>query len=146
MGRWAVALAVVAAMALTARADKLTEVPDPGPTLSLKTRLTKNFTLLSNEMGLHLKNLSGELIDMKFDIGGRRAKINLGGGDDERLKLRVNSNVVMRGKIARVSAKVDLGLFGDRFQLELPDFEIVPQTLDGRSWVEFRVPLIEGTF
>jgi hypothetical protein len=146
MRGWALGVVVVAALATRSRADRLTDPPDTGPTITLEQRLTRNFTLLSNEMGLHLRNLSGEVIDMKFDLGGRRAKINLGGGDGGHLRLRLHSSVIMHGKIARIATKVDLALFGKPLQLELPEFEIVPQTLDGRSWVELRVPIVEGRF
>ncbi len=149
--RWA--LGVVCASALcagvlcagTAYADKLTELPEPVARVSLKDRVTRNLTLMSNEMGLHVKTLTGEMIDMTFDVRGRKARLKLNAGS-ESLLLNLDSKIVMRGKIARVSTTLDLSLFGESLTLDLPDFELVPQSWQGQRWIEFRVPIIEGRF
>ncbi len=129
----------------TAYADKLTELPEPVARVSLKDRVTKNLTLMSNEMGLHMKNLTGDMVDMTFDVKARKARLKLNAGS-ESLSLNLDSKVVMHGKIARVSTTLDLGLFGDTLSLDLPDFELVPQSWQGQRWVEFRVSIIEGRF
>lgn len=147
--RWAVALGIGIAFAIaqgeSARADRLTEVPDTGPTLSLGRTLTKNLTLMSNEVGLHLRNLSGDLIDMQLDVDAKAGKLNLGGGDSQ-LGLKINSDLEFRGKIVRVRAKVDLGIAGNAFTLELPDFEVTPDVIDGKTTMQLRLPILEGTF
>ncbi len=142
------ALGVVGAVALcggTAQADKL-ELPEPvAARVSLKDRVTKNLTLMSNEMGLHMKTLTGDMVDMTFDVRARKARVKLNAGS-EGLSLNLDSKLVMRGKIARVSTTLDLDLFGESLSLDLPDFELVPQSWQGQRWVEFRVPIIEGRF
>lgn len=149
--RWALGVVCATAMcaavlcAGTAYADKLTELPEPVARVSLKDRVTKNLTLMSNEMGLHMKTLTGEMVDMTFDVKARKARLKLNAGS-ESLSLNLDSKLVMRGKIARVSTTIDLNILGENLTLDLPDFELVPQSWQGQRWVEFRVPIIEGRF
>ena len=147
--RWALGLVCAAALcggtSRAAHADKL-ELPEPvAKGQPLKDRVTKNLTLMSNEMGLHVKNLTGEMIDMSFDVQARKARVKLNAGSGD-LALNVDSKLVMRGKVARVSTTLDLTFLGDNLTLDLPDFEMVPQSWQGQQWVEFRLPIIEGAF
>lgn len=135
--------------ALPVRADRLTDVPavpEPAMDSSAKAHMYAGLDLLSDELNLHLTTLTGDMVDIKFDARGKNAKLRLGGGDAETFQLSLNGDVVFHGSVARVDAKLDVSFLGEQLSLELPDFEVVPRTLDGRHYVEVRVPVLEGSF
>lgn len=134
------------AMASSARADRLTEIPEPPPTVSLSERMTQNLSLLGDELGQHINALSFEVVDMRFDAKQRKARLKLSAGDDEHLSLRVDSKILFRSGYARVHAKIDLHIVGQELSFELPDFDMVPRSYHGERYVEVRLPLIERRF
>jgi hypothetical protein len=140
-----IGVVLVLALCADARADRLTDVPEPPPTLSLSERMTNNLTLLGNEIGQHMNALSLELVDMQLDVRARKAQLKLAAGD-EHLSLRVNSDILFRSGYARVSARIDLSIVGQKISLELPDFDMIPRNYAGERYVELRLPLIEKRF
>ncbi len=137
---------LLVALVGSARADRLTDIPEAPPTVSLAERMTRNLTLLGDELGQHINALSFELVDMRFDAKERKARLKLSAGDDEHLSLRVDSRILFRSGYARVHAKIDLHIVGQDLSFELPDFEMVPRSYHGERYVEVRLPLIERRF
>jgi hypothetical protein len=144
------ALALVALAAAPAAADDeylgMTDVGDLDP---LRPRLSQQIadgvTELGDEIDAHLGALSAGVVSLRFD--GRSREIHLGfdlQGDNVAFKFR--SDVVVRGGVARVDARIDLRLVGRHVHVELPDFEVVPRSYDGDRYVEVRLPLLTGRF
>jgi hypothetical protein len=146
MRRWAIAGGLMLALCATAGADRLTEEPEVPAKLPMGKRLKTKVNLLSDEVALHLNALSFDMIDMDFDLHKRVAKVRLGGWKDQRFSLGFDSNVVFRDGAARVRAKLDLNVLGEQLSLDLPEFDMVPRTYGGRSYVELRLPVFEGSF
>jgi hypothetical protein len=132
--------------AAPAAADSLTEIPARPRLTPLSRRVTDNLTLLSEELNTHLSTLSLELVDMRFDFTRRTARLKLDLGDHEQFGLRIDSDIRFRAGYARVNARIDLTLVGTALSLELPEFDMVPQSYLGQRWVEVRLPLFERTF
>ena len=108
-------------------------------------KVADGVTELGEEIDAHLGALSAGVVSLKFD--GRSRKIHLGfdlEGDDASFKFR--SDVVVRGGVARVDARIDLRLVGRHVHFELPDFEVIPRSYDGERYVEVRLPLLTGRF
>src|SRR5437868_6869997 len=64
-------------------------VPD-GHGLSLENQITDHLTELGNTLGHHLDLLSHDMFVLQVDGRRRRAHVRLGGGDSERLAVRVD--------------------------------------------------------
>jgi len=141
-----IGFALLAVLGGVARADRLTDVPEPQPTLSLSERMTRNLTLIGDEVGQHLNAMSFELLDLRFDVRKKNAQLKLAAGDDEHLSLRVDSDIQFQSGYARVRAKIDLHVVGQRLSLELPEFDMVPRSYAGERYVEVRLPLIQHSF
>lgn len=142
------ALVVIGCLGGTARADDLTDdaVPAAPAELSMAYQLQEHLQVWGNELGTHLNTLSFNLVDMRFDAFARRAKLRLGGELGSQLSLRINGDIHFQHGLARVKTRVELGVVGHRFNVELPEFEMVPQSWAGERWVEVRLPLLEGHF
>jgi hypothetical protein len=136
----------VVGMGTLAHADRVTDIPDMAPRLSLSKRVTKNLTLLSHDLNAHLNNLSFDVLEMRFDLGQRTAELKLAVDVGSGLGLRVDSDIKFRSGYARVKAKIDLRVIGEDISLDLPEFDMVPRTYAGRSFVELRLPLFEREF
>ena len=82
-----------------------------------------------------------------FDGRRRRAKIRLGSNEDGRfLTFRLAGDIHFTRGVARIQARIDLGIGSHVVQLELPDFEMAPANYRGERGVEIRVPLFKRTF
>jgi hypothetical protein len=81
-----------------------------------------------------------------FDLRQRRARISLGGGDERRLRLRVEWDVALDDDMARVQSKIDVAIFGQAFKLAAPDIRVRPTFDHGEPGFELNVPLVEGRF
>jgi hypothetical protein len=128
-----------------AGADQLTEpdrIPDPR---TYSERIKENLSMMSLELNQHLGKLSGEMVSMTFDVAARRGRLHLGGGDAD-FGLRIDSNIKFERGYANFETKIDLAVAGRTFELELPEFDMVPRTMEGERFVEIRLPLIKGTF
>ena len=146
MGKAAAALVLLASLAGPAEADEADGLPPPPIELSMSYQLKERLTLYSGELGQHLNALSFNLVDFDFNAHTRRAKLRLGGELGTQLSLRIDGDVRFQHGLARVATRVELGVVGRQFRLELPDFEMVPRTWAGERWVEVRLPLLEGRF
>jgi hypothetical protein len=113
---------------------------------SLGQRVLKNMSLLGDELGLHVSALTGDLVRLQFDFTRKQGHFGLGGGRGDALLFRVDGDVVVRGAVARITSRVDLGLGGQRLSLDLPDVDFVTQTVAGERAYELRLPLFEGRF
>jgi hypothetical protein len=143
------ALVLVGSLAGSARAQEPTqpgELPPPPAHLSMSYQLKEHLTLYSNELGMHLSNLSFNLVNLRFDAHTQRARLRLGGEVGKQLSLRIDGDVHFQRGLARVRTRVELGVVGRQLKFELPDFEMVPRSFAGERWVEVRLPLLEGTF
>jgi hypothetical protein len=135
---------VVASLAGTARADNDHEY-DPTFRGITAAKVAEGVTELGDEIDAHLGALSAGVVSLKFD--GRSRQIHLGfdlEGDNASFKFR--SDVVVRGGVARIDARIDLRLVGRHVHVELPDVEVVPRSYDGDRYVEVRLPLLTGRF
>jgi len=137
---------LLSALATSAHADRLTDIPAPPSTLTLSQRMTENLSLLGNELGEHLNALSFDVVQMRFDVRERKARLKLAAGDDEHLSLKVDSKIRFRSGYARIHARIDLHIVGQHLSLELPEFEMVPRSYQGEHYVEVRLPLFERRF
>jgi hypothetical protein len=141
----AIAIGVVADGG-AARADRLTETPELQPTVSLSHKIKTRLTELSTELGSHLSAISFDLLDMRFNAHEKRARVKVDAGSDDTLSLRVDGDVVFEHGAANVKARVDLGLAGRVFSFQLPEFDMVPRSFGGTSYVELRLPVLKGNF
>jgi hypothetical protein len=116
------------------------QVPD-GRHLTLSEQIQDQLTELGNTFGHHLVLLSHETITMRVDARRRRAFMAVGGGSERHLTLRLASDVQFTEGLARVNAKVNLKFRGRRYELPLPEVEVVPASYRGERGVEVRLPL-----
>ncbi len=140
--------ALVAGLSGSAAAepDALLEAPRAPKRASLSHRVFNNLSLLSDEVNDHLSKLSFETFDMKLDFLHRNAKLKLDVGEGENFGLRIDSDVKFHSGYARVKAHIDLSIVGTGVSLDLPEFDLVPQSYMGKRWVEVRLPLFERRF
>jgi hypothetical protein len=139
------AIVWVCGAARVARADQLTELPVVPDAPSYSARIKENLSMMSLELNQHLGKLSGSIVGLKLDVADRTGEFHLGGGD-ERFGLRLDSDIKFERGYATFSATLDLAINGETYQLELPDFDMVPRSLEGERFVEVRLPLIKGEF
>lgn len=115
--------------------------------LTLSEQLTDQLTELGNTLGYHVDQLSLELVRLQFDGRRRRARIRFGSQEGDRfLTFKLAGDVHFTHGVARVRARLDLGVAGHVVQLELPDFEMAPSSYLDRRGVEVRVPLFRRSF
>ena len=123
---------------------------DPGAELRAVVRVHNERVfkrvLLGNDVGLHVSALTLDLVAFAFDDSGRTAHVRVGAGLGEKLTLRVGGKISFERGLAKVDARIDLGIAGHKLALELPQFEMVPRSLDGRRYVELRVPIVQLSF
>lgn len=137
-----IVVAVIASLAGTVRADDDDDAIFRGITAE---KVAEGVTELGDEIDAHLGALSAGVVSLKFD--GRSRQIHLGfdlEGDNASFEFR--SDVVVRGGVARIDARIDLRLVGRHVHVELPDVEVVPRSFGGDRYVEVRLPLLTGRF
>lgn len=149
------ALALLVAMASPAGADdtslyeRLWPSVPRGRGLSLEQQITDHLTTMGNTLGYHLDQLSNDVLALTFDGRRRLAKIRFGthGSENERyLTFRVDSDVHFTDGMAKVTARLELGIAGHLVHVDLPDFEMVPAEYRGDRGVEIRLPLLKRSF
>jgi hypothetical protein len=139
--------AVLAMLGGTAAADgALVGEPQLGPRLSLSQQMLDKVNLWSMELGTHLNRLSLETIAWEFDVRKRRARLGFDSGESDKLSLKLDSNIVFKRGYARVKARINLGIAGEKLHIELPEVDVVPRSYDGQRYVEIRLPLLRGSF
>lgn len=116
--------------------------------LTLSQQITDQLTELGNTVGHHVNTLSNDAIALGFDGRRRRAKVRLGLEDtpDRYLTFKLAGDVHFTHGVARVAARLDIGIAGHVLHLELPDIEMAPASYRGERGVEIRVPLFRRTF
>ncbi len=129
-----------------AQADRLLEAPAIGPRVGLSKRIQLNLNEYGNDFGLELGELTLGLVQMRFDIEKRDARLHLGGGNADSFQLQIDSYVMVRRSQARVQARLDLAVAGHGFALELPDFDLSTASVSGERAVAFSIPFLEGSF
>jgi hypothetical protein len=126
-------------------ADRWPQVPDDH-SLSLEQQIEDRITELGSELGTHLGGLSHDMIAFEVDGRGQRARLRVGGGNVHYLTFRMDTKWHFADGKARVATSLDLGLAGREVHVELPDIEMVPQSLGNEKYVELRLPLWERRF
>jgi hypothetical protein len=146
-----VVLAVVAASAPASADDAVLlasrwpGVP-AGRGLSLEDQITERLTTLGNEIGKHLDLLSGDMFQLTVDCRHRRARVRLGGGDDQHLALRFAGDIQFDDTNAYIDARIDLAFHGHLLHLELPALEMSAAEYRGDYGVEVKLPLFIRKF
>jgi hypothetical protein len=120
------------------------EEMDPAPKWSW--RLAEKMTLAGDELGLHLRAITFNSLDMNFDGHKRIAHLRMQAGEAKKMALGIDSDVAFKSGFARVNATVKFGVLGKSWQLELPEFDMVPRSYDGHRYVELRLPVIDFKF
>ncbi len=113
------------------------------PRLKLSVQITDELTELGNLIGTSMNELSDDIVGLRFDGRKRRAKLRLGTGEGEYLRFRIDSDWHFSQGKARVVAKLQLGVGEHQWNVELPDFDLVPTSYRDERGVEVRIPLIE---
>ena len=121
------------------------DAPDIPGGRRLSDQIAAKLTLLGTAIDTHLGELTLDALDLHIDGAGRRARVRLNAAA-RRLAFCLDGNVRFERGLARVATRVDLALGGGRWQLQLPEIELVPRSFGGEHYVEIRLPLLEGTF
>lgn len=112
---------------------------------SLSKRLQQQMTLWTNELGSHLNLLTGDIVDMRFDVRQRRGWLRVG-TLSSRGGFVMSGRIKVNGTVARIRPRLTLALRSSSLELELPPIEIATQNVQGERSVELRVPIFEGRF
>lgn len=109
-------------------------------------RLAEKMTLAGDELGLHLRAITFNSLDMNFDGHKRIAHLRMQAGEAKKVALGIDSDVAFKSGYARVNASIKLGIAGKTWKLDLPEFDMVPRSYDGERYVELRLPVIDFSF
>ncbi len=109
-------------------------------------RLAEKMTLAGDELGLHLRAITFNSVDMNFDGHKRIAHLRMQAGEAKKVALGIDSDVAFKSGYARVNATLKFGVMGKSWQVELPEFDMVPRSYDGHRYVELRLPVIDFKF
>jgi hypothetical protein len=137
---------LIGAPALEASADRLVESPTLGPRLKLSTKIQANLNQYTNDAAFQLSNLTMGMLDMRFDLQSKRARLNLGGGDPDSFRLHLDSDVLIGKGRARIQARVELAIAGHSLEVEVPDLDLDTENVSGERAVMLSLPLVEGNF
>jgi hypothetical protein len=125
--------------------NKLCEAPAIPKGRSFSDQIADKLTLLGDTVDGHLGRLTLDHLELHFDGHTRVAKLRLS-GETRRMSLRLDGDILFDNGCARVDARIDLGIAGRHVHLDLPDFEMVPRSLNDERYVEYKLPIVEGTF
>ena len=114
--------------------------------LRLSVQIIDEVTELGNLIGSSMNELSDDAIGLTFDGRRRRAKLRLGTGEGQYLRFRLDSDWHFAQGKARIVAKLQLGIGEHHWNIELPDMEMAPTSVQGQRGVEIRSPLFEKKF
>ena len=143
---WAETAADVAPVEPMAMAgERFLDAPDIPGGRSLSDQIAAKLTLLGTAIDAHLGGLTLDALDFRIDGTGRRARVRLNGAA-RRLAFCRDGNIRFERGRARVATRIDVAVGGGRWQLQLPEVELVPRSFAGEHYVEVRLPLLEGTF
>lgn len=147
--RVAVAATLIATFGLSsvhAFADKLTEIPEVVPKLQLSIVVQENVSDYSNMAAIQVSDLTLGLVDMRFDVEKKWARFRLGGGQSEYFRLKLNSDIQFQKGKARLATRVELGMAGHQWQIEVPELDLDTESVSGERAVTLSLPLLEGQF
>ena len=142
---WLLSLVLVPAIAGTAHADLLTETPEIPKKPSLTTKLEDKLQGMANELESSLEAVSFDVIGMRFDVKNRAAKVHVGGVGHS-FGLRLDGDVTLRNGGAHIDTRINLKLRGTSLDFDLPGFDMVPRSYQGRLYMELRLAFFETTF
>jgi hypothetical protein len=115
--------------------------------LTISQEIADAFTELGNSVNQHVGELSDGRFGITFDGRRRRAFVRIDATTTERyLVFHFTGDVHFTQGVARVTAKLQLGIAGHVIDLELPDVEMAPAEYRGDRGVEIRLPLFKRTF
>jgi hypothetical protein len=117
-----------------------------GKQLTLAQQLTDAMTDLGNQLGYHLDMLSSDRLALRFDGRSRRARVKFGMIDSDYATFKFDSVVHFTHGMAKITARLDLGIGSHVIHLELPDIEMLPTEYRGERGVELRVPIYHRYF
>jgi hypothetical protein len=126
-------------------AERWHDVPI-GNQLKLSQQIADQLAELGNFIGDHINVLSDDVLALRFDGRGRRARVRFGTGEGEFLRFKLDSNWHFTQGRARIAAKVELGIGSHEWHLDLPDVEMLPTSVYGERGVELRLPLFERSW
>jgi hypothetical protein len=126
--------------------DSLIDAPRITPRPSLSARVKGNLTLMTGQLGLHVSNLTADLVRFNFDFARKFGQFKVGGGASDSFLFRIDGDVEVHGSVARITSRLDLGIGGERLTIDLPDMDLATQTVAGERAVELRLPVFEGRF
>ena len=115
--------------------------------LTISQEIADAFTELGNSVNQHMGELSDGRFGITFDGRRRRAFVRIDATTTDRyLVFHFSSDVHFTQGVARINAKLSLGIAGRVLEVELPDFEMAPAEYRGERGVEIRLPLFKRTF
>jgi hypothetical protein len=113
------------------------------PAESEEDVITDHLSELGNQLGKHMTLLSDSMIGLHVDGRGQRAKLRFGTGSGHYLAFKLDSDWYFSDGKARINARVQLGLAGHDFALQLPAMEMEPTSYHGEDGVMLKLPLFE---
>jgi hypothetical protein len=125
--------------------NDLCEAPQIPKGRSFSDQIEEKLTRLGETVDGHLGRLTLDHIDFRFDGHERTARIRLR-GESGRMSLHLDSDILFDNGCARVDARITLAIGARRVHLDLPDFEMVPRSMNDERYVEYKLPLLEGSF
>lgn len=115
--------------------------------LTISQEIADAFTELGASINQHVGQLSDGRFGLTFDGRRKRAFVRIDATTTERyLVFHFSSDVHFAQGVARITAKLTLGIAGHVVDLELPDVEMAPAEYHGDRGVEIRVPLFKRRF
>lgn len=115
--------------------------------LTISQEIADAFTEFGSTLNQQLGQLSDGRFGITFDGRRRRAFVRIDATTTERyLVFHFSSDVQFTQGVARINAKLSLGIAGHVIDLELPDIEMAPAEYRGDRGVEIRLPLFKRYF
>jgi hypothetical protein len=114
--------------------------------LTVAQQLTNAMTELGNQLGYHLDMLSNDRLALRFDGRSRKARVKFGMIDSDYATFTFDSIVHFTDGMAKITARLDLGIGTHVMHIELPDIEMLPTEYRGERGVELRVPIYRRYF
>ena len=109
-------------------------------------RLAEKMTIAGDELGLHLRAITFNSLDMNFDGHKRIAHLRMQAGEAKKVALGIDSDVAFKSGYARVNATIKFGVAGRTWQLDVPEFDVMPRSWNGERYVEVRLPVVDLKF
>lgn len=105
--------------------------------------ITDHLSELGNTLGQGMTHLSDQMIGLRVDGRGQRARLRFGTGTGHYLAFKLDSDWYFSDGKARINAKVELGINGHDISVQLPAMEMEQTDYHGDGGVLLRLPLFE---